>query len=361
MVGPWVALVLAVGRAGAQDPPDAAAGDPAAAPSGRGLLFQIYDPGAALQAPPELTLTDAAGVARTASPRDDGAMPDVHAGDGVYSAPVPDVAAGPLTAVIQAGAASWTVAGEQRADDPLPRLIVIVEAGEARVAPADAPIPGSPFAQRDPGEAPSGEQPMTGPAVGPGPAGPAPGPGLLGGVVAPVLISSLAFGAGLLVGRRGGRRGARLQALAQPGGGPLPPTGERRVAWSLPAGGDRVEQVAAVARAAAGRGFVLLAPAPERRGALADRLAGWPAVLLPAADRLDPDTLLRALRGVQAMGPALLLVDGPEALEAPLDEEGPEAVLKELLDGDHGRGAVVVLVDAASILPAAAALGPELG
>jgi hypothetical protein len=359
MVGPWVSLVLAVGRAGAQDPPDAASGDPAA-PSGRGLLFQIYDPGAALLAPPEVTLTDAAGVARAASPRDDGAMPDVHAGDGVYSAPVPDVAAGPLTAVIQAGADSWTVAGEQRVDDPLPRLIVIVEAGEARIAPADAPIPGSPFAQGHGGD-PSSDQPMTGPAVGPGPAGPAPGPGLLGGVVAPVLISSLAFGAGLLVGRRGGSRGPRLQALARPGGGPLPPTGERRVAWSLPAGGDRVEQVAAVARAAAGRGLVLLAPAPDRRGALADRLAGWPAVLLPAADRLDPDTLLRALRGLQAVGPALLLIDGPDALEAPLDEEGPEAVLKELLDGGHGRGAVVVLVEAASSLPTAAALGPELG
>jgi len=163
-----------------------------------------------------------------------------------------------------------------------------------------------------------------------------------------------AAGAGVLgitVGFMGGgllRRRARLpvvpvtwqQPLAIPALGAV---ADQSRCWTVPDAGLRAAAAAALAEGLARRGPVLLVPTPGHRSLLVERLRGSPGIYWLPTDRPDPASVLAAAAALTPLGITRVVIDGVDALEAPVKQEAADQVAWELLEGRGARVGVVVL------------------
>ena len=96
------------------------------------------------------------------------------------------------------------------------------------------------------------------------------------------------------------------------------------------AGGTEPGDTETVVRALAATTNVLLLPRPGSRPALARALRDQPAALWLEIDRPSPQTVVAAADQLAQAGPLVVVVEGPEALEAPSSREAPLAAIEEL-------------------------------
>jgi len=142
---------------------------------------------------------------------------------------------------------------------------------------------------------------------------------------------------GLLRRKRAPRK---LSNAAPPPATPLPEAllalrGQQQI-WGLPDDTPDLPALASLARSWATGGLVLLVPQQDNRARLTQLMAGVHGVYWLELDQPETRQILRAASTLSACGgdqlPCLLLVDGPGALEEPLEDEPLDAVLGELLE-----------------------------
>ncbi len=92
--------------------------------AGLSLLFLVNDPEGLLQGEPQLTLTDAAGTVSTYSPRDNGMLPDIAEGDGLYAQPILGLQGVRVEVTITDGQRSWQDSGTISIDSKTPMLLI---------------------------------------------------------------------------------------------------------------------------------------------------------------------------------------------------------------------------------------------
>ena len=107
---------------------------------GFSLLFQINDPDGLLQGDPQLTLTDAAGTAHSHSPRDDGQLPDIAPGDGLYAQPIFAFQGARAEVVIGDGQRTWQGSSAIATDSNTPMLVARLRA-DGTLDFSDSPPP----------------------------------------------------------------------------------------------------------------------------------------------------------------------------------------------------------------------------
>lgn len=108
----------------------------------RGLLVQVQDSEHVLGTKVLVRLTGATGDVRTLQAADDGNVPDVSAGDGVWTAPLPSVRDTSGTVRIESGGRSWELSTELPMSDEKPFLRLAVSA-DGSIREATEPLPGT--------------------------------------------------------------------------------------------------------------------------------------------------------------------------------------------------------------------------
>ena len=172
----------------------------------------------------------------------------------------------------------------------------------------------------------------------------------VGGVLLGLLLG-VGLGAATLL-----RRGRAFKGLASASGGApeapggLPPVLGRRQVWSVPEAADGVSATGAVVRCLADGFLVLLVPSPEGRAALQEEVDGRPGVMWLSTDQPMARDVARAAKHLASLGPVAVVVEGPAALEDPLDNEAPDAVVQELFD-ELGEEQTAVVIAAAGAVP----------
>jgi hypothetical protein len=105
---------------------------------GLSLLFLVNDPEGLLQGDPQLTLTDAAGMVSTYSPRDNGVLPDIAEGDALYAQPILGLQSVQVEVMITDGQRSWQDSSIISTDSKTPMLLVELGA-DGSLAFSDSP------------------------------------------------------------------------------------------------------------------------------------------------------------------------------------------------------------------------------
>jgi hypothetical protein len=145
----------------------------------------------------------------------------------------------------------------------------------------------------------------------------------------------LGFGGGWFVrGRRRPRNLAQPIALPPPLALPLEltvSTGTTRI-WVAPDARARQAIVSLLASHGLRGRPVLVVPAEESRDVHRSALEGIFGVYWLSVVRPEVAPVLHAADALSPLGAAVLVVEGAIALEAPAEEEPPDAVLEELLD-----------------------------
>jgi hypothetical protein len=104
------------------------------------MLLLVSDPEGLLQGAPQVTLTNAAGAVLSYSPRDDGALPDIAAGDGLYAQPVLGFQGRQAALVITDGQRSWQGDSSIATDSNTPMLLARLRA-DGSLEFSDSPPP----------------------------------------------------------------------------------------------------------------------------------------------------------------------------------------------------------------------------
>ena len=152
------------------------------------------------------------------------------------------------------------------------------------------------------------------------------------------LAGAIALVAGGLIGMQVQRRRRRAVPLA-----PVrPPSGIARTSevWQLPASVVLSDIVASLATAWIETGPVLIVPQAASRPALA--LQGRTGMAWMATERPQTRHIVQAVSGLSVLGTPAVVIEGLDALEEPVEDEPPDALLDELHQSISGR--VVVLV-----------------
>lgn len=162
--------------------------------------------------------------------------------------------------------------------------------------------------------------------------------------VAQVLVVGAGFGAGMAIAvalLRRFRPALSLRRIGPPTPDPWGLTSGVQV-WRVPDPQARREVMIQVCRALLPTTAVVLAPAGQ--GWWDEPLRGFSGLSRVLQDRPTPHDLLAACRDLSPVGRPLLLVEGPDALEAPTPDEEPEAPLVDLLEARRdGEPLLVVL------------------
>jgi hypothetical protein len=108
----------------------------------RGLLVQVQDSERVLGTEVVVRLTGTSGDVRTLQAADDGNIPDVSAGDGVWTAPLPSVRDTSGTVRVESGGRSWELSTELPMSDEKPFLRLAVSA-DGSIREASEPLPGT--------------------------------------------------------------------------------------------------------------------------------------------------------------------------------------------------------------------------
>ncbi len=169
---------------------------------------------------------------------------------------------------------------------------------------------------------------------------------LAGAAGAGVLGITLGFvGGGLL--RRRSRLPvspvARVEAVELPALGAI---GGRARCWSVPDAAARADAAAALAEGLARLGPVILLPGPDSRERFQARLKNTAGVYWLRFDRPDPESVLSAAAALAPLGPPQIVIDGVDAMEAPVKQEAADQVVWELLEGREGAWGAVLLEEA---------------
>ena len=315
--GPPVLPLLLTLTASGRDHPAAIL--PAADDNEDGLTLVI---GGELSAPP-VALVSGQPIALL----DDGTAPDVIAEDGVYSGWAPlDSAADhqELTVTLQdhEGTVLWedAIPAGDTQSRPLVKVLVsdryaAVQVGfQDRAVGVEAPPPaGKPISR---------------------PAPPTPPSGLL----TTGLVAAIALVTGGLLGMRVQRRRQRtipLTPVRPPSGGVSTPE-----VWQISADVALSEVVTALATAWLESGPVLLVPQADSRPALSPQ--GQTGMAWMSTDRPQTRHIVRAMSDLSILGTPAVVIEGLDALEEPVEDEPPDALLDEIQQQVSGR--VVVLV-----------------
>ncbi|MCK6505188.1 hypothetical protein L6R53_17615 [Myxococcota bacterium] len=355
LVSPMIPLLLLCG-------PRAASAAGPGGPTGFGVSVTLP----AAQGESLTVLLETGDGQETVLLMDDGQTPDMLAGDGIYMghhfhAPEGDVA---VTVQTPAGQVLWAQTVTVAASDATQILDVVLDGAAGsytvkEIMPPPANLAGAPPTA---GTAP----PLLSPSGGDGAAVVPPGvlppgalpPGAGGSRATGGLLPVVGAGAaGLLLGGVGAlvvARRRRKAPLAWVGEGrpaeapaDLPDLLGQRQVWTVPDEAAVGPAVAGLAERIAGFAVVLVVPRPQGRSELAGRLAGRPGICWPTKDRPEPRDLFPLAASLQVAGPVVLLVEGPDALDAPLKDEGPGAVVDELLAEAPAWLSVLVLASAA--------------
>ncbi len=310
------------------------------------LVTIVDDPLGIVGGEPIRLTTDEGGEAMLS---DDGSAPDAEAGDGIYTGALAELTGNELTLTTSDGRQLWSDSlyfhggqGGHRLSIQLQLPRVFVELAplvtEAMVdipppPPTDAPGP----VDRPP---PNGQPPARAPlqftqadkaaltwfALG-----------LTGGLLMALLVP-------WLQGRAG-------RAPTIPVGEPMPApsSGLLRTVplvsqtWVVPDLEAMQASTIALAKYFAQWGEVLLVPRNEQLDTYREALIGCMTVRRPDRLKPEPARVLQLARRSARKSPLLVLVEGAEALEEPLEDELPDAVVQELFRREVKGATVLVL------------------
>ncbi len=306
--------------------------------SGIGILVVLTDLDA--RVPSEGARIKVSGGQASALLVDGGEAPDMTAEDGVYTGLLVASGTGTTEIVVETmdGELIWAGQVELLADLESPSLRIDFAVGGG--ATADYRSDGAGI------QTPAFE--------GSGPV-PVPGDGLTPQVVTTMPVQSVGsspasgttswlpvwLALGLVLGAFGGAWArlwsTRSPALDRVGGGaevrwPLGMADQDQPVRivGLGAGVDDTSVLLAALRWFEGQATVLVVPRAESRGSLAAIVAGKSSVFWLSEDRPAVAQLEKALEALAVVGPVVVLVQGPEALEPPDSDEAPDAVVREL-------------------------------
>ena len=358
--------------------PEAARSLPEAIDSGEGLVIVVSAPADLVQGD-QLVATVTGGEGPTASftLRDDGAGPDLVAGDGVYAGQAADFPRGSTVIALSGteGQALWSTPVDIGPRAPRPRVkIAFTETeplffldtfeggamgveGEERVGELPAGVAAGRLpAEGGPVLAPArrSDDPDA-PLLAPPPSGGSSTPlAIMGRMLVALLVG---VGIGVALGRRTPRAlgalvavgGARASSGASSPPG-LPAVMGRKQAWSAPSQVLALRALTGLAERLRVEALVLVVPRPEHRAHIRLALPGRAGIVWSPKDQPAPREVLAMAQGLATLGPVVVLVEGVGALEEPLRGEGADAVVRELLaaQGEAGalgaQGALGVLV-----------------
>lgn len=328
-----LAPLLLVSAAASAGPRERAAALPADRGDSDGLILVIEDAGGRLSGEPAITLR-AERYQQRIPLRDAGEQPDLTANDRIFTAwvnPAPQ-AAEMQVALLDGDETLWSDTAPLVGGSPTIRMVLTAD--DVLVV-FDVPEPGPPPEGGPPPSQPDGPDGRSNQGESP---------------VALALLSGaagFALGAGLvaLVVWRRLRGSGALRPIGTPPPSQLPGLPDGSVTLAVPAPTDPHRVAVALAQAAARFGPVVVVPDPAQRDRWRAAIAGKPGLTWLAIDRPMAGRVAAAARWQR--GPATLLIEGPDALEEPLEGEAPDAVLAEVLD-EVGSAARVLMVAPAS-------------
>ncbi len=342
------------------------------------LVVVVGDPGERLETPPITVQLSAGSDTASATLLDDGQPPDAVAGDQVYTAAVEGYPRGEVLATLTdaEGRSLWSDTVPIEGSLGTPRISAILTdtyvriefdtvGGEIEPFPDEVIDPAAGFKQPAPGPEPEPmhlqmerdmeqlqmerdmdmssrsrrDMDMSSRSRS---GGSQPGALLLAGLVG-FLIAVVAAVTYRLV--------RRSRPVTQPVGKPLPAPslagvpallGERQV-WAVPDPEALHVLVGVLARGVSGSAAVMLVPATTRRAEHLAAMVGVANVHWMVEDQPEVQQVLRAAKQLGPVAEVLVLVEGLDALEEPLDDEEPDAVLQELLDDAPRELGVLVL------------------
>ena len=312
--------------------------------SSEGLILVLEDQSGRLENRPAVTLNSERFQQRVALV-DGGEQPDKTAGDKVYTAwinPAPQ-AAEMQVALLDGDTPLWQDTAPLVGASPTIRMVLTPD--DVLVV-FDVPEP---------------EPPQDGP---PPPGAPGDGPAPDGDGESPVALAVLSGTVGAVLGALGvaGVAWRRRQAASTlgPVGTPAPHHLPGLPSGSLVLGVPDSLDPHGVARALALRGAacgpVLVLPDPATRDRWSAAIAGKPGLCWLPRDRPMASRVAAAVRSLGGPRPVTLLIEGPGALEEPLEGEPVDAVYKEVLEEVRGAATVVLVAPAAAALPDALVL-----
>ncbi len=322
------------------------------------LVFVLGDPDGFLTSPPAKATATGAGGSVSFELIDDGQGPDAQPGDSVYTGSATGYPKGEvhISLTDQAGRSLWVDTVPIEGNMGTPRISAVLTSSHVRISldtvgdigAEEDPAPVGDVVEAPPPDEPPDEPP---PDDGRGPRGQSSSKGqsqsgaggfgwlaLLGAALLGFLGGLAARPARRLLGRKGTSR--KLSNAAPPPPAPLPDAhlalrGQQQI-WGLPGEAPDLPALANLARSWAAGGTVLLVPQQDNRAPLSQLIAGVHGVYWLELDQPETRQILRAASTLSACGgdhlPCLLLVDGPGALEEPLEDEPLDAVLSELLE-----------------------------
>jgi hypothetical protein len=334
------------------------------------LVFVLGDPDGYLGSPPAKATAEGGGHAVSFELLDNGQGSDAAAGDGIYTGSVDGYPNGEVRISLsdQAGKSLWSDTIPIEGNLGTPRISAVLTRSHVRIS-LDTVGEIVSVEENDPNEEPPSSESPYEPSPDDG-SNPNEGRSqrgassfgwlaLLGAGLFGFLCGLGAGPAWRLLGR--GKKPGQLANAALPRSNPLPVElevlrGQRQV-WSLPDDTPLPPSLASLARSWAAGGMVLLVPQQDHRSQLTKLLEGLHGIYWLELDQPEVRQILRAAATVSACGgehlPCLLLVDGPGALEEPLEDEPLEAVLEDLLEDLEERApaglATVIMTTSAAL------------
>lgn len=326
-----LALLLLASFAAGAGPRERAAALEADRGSSEGLIVVLEDLSGRLDDAPAVTLQGERFQQRIPL-LDGGEQPDKVANDKVFSAwinPAPQ-AAEMQVALLDGDTALWSDSAPLVGASPTIRMVltpddvlVVFDVPEPAPPQDGPPPPGAPGEDTEAGT--EGESPVA--------------LALLSGTVGALLGGLVVAG---LVWRRRSAAGT-LVAVGTPATEGLPGLPDGPISLEVPDVVDAHVVARLLALRAAESGPVVILPAPETRDRWAAAVAGRPGLSWLARDRPMATRVAAAVRALAGQRPVTLLIEGPDALEEPLEGEPADAVLREVMDEVQEAARVVMV------------------
>ncbi len=341
-----LASLLFFGFAATAGPRERAAALEADRGASEGLILVLEDRSGRIEDRPAVTLQSERFQQRVPL-LDGGETPDKEAEDKVYTAwinPAPQ-AAEMQVALLDGDAPLWEDTAPLVGTSPTIRMVLTPD--DVLVV-FDVPEP---------------EPPQDGP---PPPGSPGEGPSPDGDGESPVALALLSGGMGAVLGALavGGvawrrRRAARtLRPVGTPAPSSLPGLPRGSLVLGVPESVDPHIVARSLALKAAQTGPVVVLPDPKTRDQWATAVAGRPGLSWMPQNRPMASQVAGVVRSFGAEQPVTLLIEGPEALEEPLEGEPTDAVFKEVLEEIRSAATVVMVAPAATAFPGVLMLEP---
>jgi hypothetical protein len=325
------------------------------------LVVTLGDPGGTIARPPVSARLTAGELVATCTLTDDGEAPDAEAGDRIHGCALAGYPRGEVLIELTDadGGSLWKDLIPIEGYMASPRISALLTGTRVMIAMDTVGEIGGGEEERIEEEEPSPVEEVVDPMAGEPPPGPtpvAPAPELPrsaqgAGFLALLGAAGLGFAAGLAAPpllRRLRRRRGRMVWVGATAATPGAPTlgrvlGQRQL-WALPDSLATRQAMVAIARVLAGSRPVLVVPRSEERADVARALTGAQGIFMLRGEQPEARELLRAAKRL-GQG-TVLLVQGHAALEQPLEDEEPDAVVLELLEDAPAGLDLLILAEA---------------